>query len=392
MGNDIERFQRHHRGQRIRGAPTLPLVDYPEFEGRRAPWIAAGQGAEALVATHGAATARAMLNKDVGFDLFIRNRRFVPELGAVANIGFLLLPGGCKWAIGTPRAGMEKAGCVFCEFQGIIDDVVGNLPIIEDEFTALVRAGMATFSGECWIVRLFTGGSGLNPGEIPIGTMQELARLVVRSPAVRVLGVESRVQYIVPDTLAIYQDILKPAGKSLEVMIGFETQDDALRNGPKLNKGMPRGMFEEAVSRLLEAEARPAAYVILMPVNDMTERGAVDECVQTINYLGECGVAEAMLQARYSHHPHIQCPKLWSIAHVLWETRDVGIPVTLGDWRGELPEPRVWPKNCGACDAGMIDVLQRWRETLDPSVVDPNNLPVCPNNCRAEWERELGLA
>ena len=279
MSDVIERLTRHHHVQRPVPAHKGHIEDLLELEGRRAPWIAAGHQAAALVTALGSDEARKQLNKDVGFDLFLMNHRFVPELASTTNIGFLLVPGGCKWAIGKPRAGMEKAGCTFCEFQGIIDDVVGKLPVNEDEFTGLVRAGMATFHDTAEVVRFFTGGSGLNPGEIPIGTMRELATLVAASPTIKILGVESRVQYIFPETLDIFQSILTPAGKSLEVMIGFETQDDKLRNGPKLNKGMPRPMFEQAVGTVLNADARMAAYVILMPVNGMGERGAIDECI-----------------------------------------------------------------------------------------------------------------
>jgi archaeosine synthase beta-subunit len=213
---------------------------------------------------------------------------------------------------------------------------------------------------------------------------------VAIAPKTQILGIESRVQFIRPETIAVYQDILATRGKTLEVMIGFETQDDALRNGPLLNKGMKRTSFEKAVAAVHQRGARLAAYSMLMPVA-MTERAAIDECLKTHRYLAvESTCDEIMMQARYSHHPDVQCPKLWSILQVLWESASLGVPVTLGDWRGELPEPKVWPKNCGRCDDQVMRRLDAWRRTLDPKTVDPATWPEC--DCRKDWEREVGLA
>jgi radical SAM enzyme (TIGR01210 family) len=374
-------------GQRVR-EPTKPLTGYPEYHARTLPWLAMAKEAEETARRLGPEAALATFNKTLGMDLFLSSQRYLPQLSRFVTLGFLLVPGGCQWALKDPRDGMKKAGCTFCEFQEIIDEVVGGLRIGEEELNALATAAMSAFGSTASIVRYFTGGSGLNPGEIPVGSMHALARLVAAAPETEILGVESRVQFINQDTISQYAEILYPAGKSLEVMIGFETQDDAIRNGPLLNKGMTRVGFEQATAAVLKMKARPAAYAILMPVN-MTEREAVEECLKTCRYLANTGTAEIMLQARYSHHPEIACPTLWSIAHVLWETRHLGVPVTLGEWRGELPRPKVWPRNCGKCDDTMLGILDCWRATLDPMVVDPRRLPSC--DCRKPWEESLGL-
>ncbi len=372
------------RGQRVVTTDS-PREMFSEYTARTKPWLEAAAQAEEVVLAHGADNAREILNSQVGNELFLKTNRYIPEFGEIGIHGFLLVPGGCQWALKRPQPGQIKAGCGFCEFQEEIDRIVGNLAIQEDEFNALVTVGMAIFTKSADHVRFFTGGSALNPGEIPIRTMQHIASLVATSDRVRTLGVESRVQFIVPETIAVYQDILKPAGKMFEVMIGFETQNDAIRNNPKtLNKGLTRKGFFRAMEVAKSAGARVAAYAILMPIK-MTEREAIDECIKTIRFLAESGVDEIMLQARYSHHEWVTSPWLWSIAHVLWETRDLGPMITLGDWQGEIPPPVVWPKNCGQCDGLVIERLNAWRDSLNPNVFDPEQLPAC--NCRDEWKK-----
>jgi radical SAM enzyme (TIGR01210 family) len=383
---DVHEMFAKERGQRAVKSDK-PREEFPEFLTRTKPWLNAAADAEGLVSALGPEKALDALNERIGVPFFITTKRFIPEFGQVGTHGFLIVPGGCQWALKRPYPGNKKAGCGFCEFQVAIDGLVGNLVIEEDEFNALVTAGMAVFTKGADHVRFFTGGSALNPAEIPVGTMRHIATLAANSERIRTLGVESRVQFIVPETLAVYQEILKPAGKTLEVMIGFETQDDNIRLDPKtLNKGLTRKGFFKAMEAAKAAGARVAAYAILMPIK-MTEREAVNECVKTIRLLAESGVDEIMLQARYSHHDWVTSPWLWSIADVLWQTQDLGPRVTLGDWRGEMPEPVVWPKNCGQCDAAVMERLDAWRNSLNPEVFNPDALPPC--NCRDDWEAEL---
>lgn len=374
----IKRFL-NERGVRP-DPPKIDLRTYPEYWSRTTRWLAAEKEAEALVSALGHEQAIDLLNLAVGAPAFFAENRFVPQLNTQGKYGFILLPGGCKWAL------EDNGRCTFCEFQEFVDELVGDLVISHDEFMAIFNAGFATMH-DSKMLNVFTAGSFLNPGEIPMATQALMAQAVADSEITEILRVESRVQYIVEDTVAPLVNILGSQDKTLDIAIGFETQDDILRN-KSLRKGMSRKGFIRAVETSKRLGARVSAYVMLMPV-EMEEGHALKECIDSIRFAFECGVDEVLLQARYSHYPETRCPKLWSIIKVLRETSSLG-PVMLGRWEGELPEPVVWPKNCDVCTPLIMPVLEQWRSDLDPAHLSDDNLPDC--SCKKAWEEKTSHA
>lgn len=359
--------------------PNRPPETYTEFWERTVRWLAAAQRAPELVKQLGPDKARKILNElAIGSPAFSVDKRFVPQLSRPGTYGFILLPGGCYWALQKSRGGC----CAFCEFQGAVEAIAGDLPFSHEEFMALFNAGFSTMD---WVdmVNVFTGGSFLNPGEIPMETQAGVAERVAAAPEwLRILRVESRVQYIVEETVKPLIDILAPAGKTLDIAIGLETQDDRLRN-KVLRKGMGRTGFINAVQTAKRLGARVSTHIMLMPVA-MTEGYAIQECVDSIKFAFETGVDEVLLQSRYSHDPSVVCPQLWSLIKVLQETASLG-PVMPGRWEDELPPPIVWPKNCDTCTPDFMQLLEQWRLSLDPALLDEAALPQC--SCRISWEK-----
>jgi|GEM_PF-5812185 len=358
--------------------PDRPLETYPKYWERTVRWQAAAARAPEIVKAHGAGPALELLNLAIGAPAFFTDRRFIPQLGRQGEYGFVLLPGGCEWALKKDQGGQ----CTFCEFQEVVDYIAGDLAFSHDEFLSIFRAGYAGM-GDADIMNVFTAGSFLNPGEIPMESQAAMASLVADSPTTSILRVESRVQFIVEETVAPLASILAAKGKTLDIAIGFETLDDELRN-KALRKGMGRKQFEQAVATAKRLGARVSAYVILMPVA-LTEGFAIQECIDSIRYAFQAGCDEVLLQARYSHYEDTKCPWLWSILKVLNETAALG-PVMLGRWETELPEPKVWPKNCGTCDAEVMKAIVAWRDGLQPSTIEESVLPQC--GCRKDWELE----
>lgn len=357
--------------------PDQPIETYPKFWERTVRWLAAAAHAPHMVMEHGPEKAREILNMAVGAPTFFTDVRHVPQLGRQGEYGFILLPGGCRWALEKDRGGQ----CAFCEFQPIVDEFAGDLPFDHAEFMALFDAGYATMP-QTDILNVFTAGSFLNPGEIPQASQIGMAYAVATSPHTSILRVESRVQYMVKETIAPLASLLNAHGKTLDIAIGFETQDDYLRN-KLLRKGMSRTGFENAIATAKRHGARVSVYVMLMPLDiDMAEGYATSECFKSIRFAFECGADEVLLQARYSHYPTVKCPKLWSIVHVLRETAGLG-PVMLGKWETELPEPKVWPVNCPDCTPQVMEVLENWRHGLDPVTLSDAMLPQCL--CGLDW-------
>ena len=371
----IEKFLKE-RGV-IAPPPDRPLVTYPKYWERTVRWLAAATQAPDIVKAHGA-SALDVLNGAIGAPAFFTDRRYLPQLGRQAGYGFILLPGGCEWALKKDRGGQ----CTFCEFQEVVDFMAGDLPFSHEEFLAIFQAGYAGMA-DSDILNVFTAGSFLNPGEIPMRRQAAMAALVAASAKTSVLRVESRVQYIVDETVAPLVSILAAKGKTLDIAIGFETKDDEMRN-KALRKGMGRKQFELAVQAAKRHGARVSAYVILMPIA-LDEGYAIQECIDSIRYAFEAGCDEVLLQARYSHYEDQKCPWLWSIVKVLNETAALG-PVMLGRWETELPEPKVWPKNCDACSPEVMKSIAAWRDGLQPSTIAEAAMPAC--GCRKVWEQE----
>lgn len=377
MPNPLEKFLRE-RGV-VASPPNRALITYQKYWERTTRWLAAAAQAEQIVKEHGAEAALEILNFAIGAPAFSTDHRFIPQLEREGKYGFILLPGGCEWALKKDAGGR----CEFCEFQEVVDFLAGDLPFSHDEFMAIFQTGHAAL-GSSDILNVFTAGSFLNPGEIPMESQALMALHFARSPMASILRVESRVQYIVEETVAPLVRILESQGKTLDVAIGFETLDDHLRN-KVLRKGMSRKQFEKAVRTAKQLGARVSAYVILMPV-DMAEGYAVQECIESIRYAFAAGVDEVLLQARYSHYENAKCPWLWSIVKVLRETASLG-PVMLGKWEAELPEPKVWPKNCDNCTPSVMNSLKSWRESLFPATLAEDLLPQC--DCWTDWRRAM---
>lgn len=355
--------------------PDRPRETYAEHWNRTVKWLALAEKAKDLVQTYGAEEARSLINMALGVPSFSTDHRLILPLDRQGTYGFALLPGGCRWALEKDRGGQ----CSFCEFQEMVDLYAGSLPFSHEEFMALFTAGFETMR-HADIMNVFTAGSFLNPGEMPMETQAGIARIVAANEQTSILRVESRVQYMVPETIVPLVDIMRGAGKTLDIAIGFETQDDYLRN-KVLRKGMGREGFVNAVKAAKAAGARVSVYVILMPVA-MNEGFAIKECIESIRFAFQAGADEVLLQARYSHYADMQCPKLWSIAQVLRETAQDG-PVMLGKWEGELPPPVVWPKNCDVCTPAVMHALREWRKHLRPYALSDNALPDC--DCKLEW-------
>jgi radical SAM enzyme (TIGR01210 family) len=371
--------------------PSRPRETYPEFEKRTKLLLQLAADAPELVKIHRVHKAREIINRRLSqilfgheeITIFTSDFRLIPQLGRKGIYAFILLPGGCHWAL-------EHGGrCEFCEFQPLVEAAVQNLPFSHEEFVAIFTAGFATFL-EADIINVFTAGSYLNPGEIPLESQLAMAEAVAKAKRPSILRIESRVQWILEETVAPLVKALAngtdPDGnpKTLDIAIGVETQDDELRN-KILRKGMSRKGLEQAIKLAKGLGARVSAYIMLMPVN-LPERYAVEECIESIRFAFDKGVDEVLLQAKYSVNPAIKCPKLWSIVKVLRNTAYRG-PVMLGKWEGELPQPEVWPKNCDICTPAVMNVLEAWREKLNLDTLDEENLPDC--ECKQAWEAEL---
>lgn len=377
--------------------PERPAPFFGEFWSRRLVNAAADRlVVPALRLVRGAEGARAALNAIAGEQLCFLDERLIPQLGTVGTYGFAILPGGCAWAL------EEHEGCTFCPFQRAVDRYVGGLPLDTAEFLHLFGASFQTIRDRVTMLNVFTAGSFFNEGELPGAVQTGIARAVAQQDNIRILRVESRLEYITEERVAPVLAAL--GGKTLDVVIGFETQDDELRR--LLKKGMSKRGLAEKVALLKRLGARVSIYLMIKPHPAAPEGWAIEEAKASIRHAFSIGADEVQLQATYivdadpdgtkgdknlmyRWHKELgfQPPSLWSIAEILRDTAPLG-PVMLGAWETEIPPPVRSPsdRNCEVCRGPLLERIAQWRKTLAPALFASESLPRCA--CRAAWETE----
>lgn len=388
--------EKSKRGVRV-PVPDRSAVFFGEFWSRRLVNLAADlvvvPAARLLRGNEG---ARQTLNSLAGEQLCFHEDRLVPQLGQVGTYGFVILPGGCAWAL------EEHEGCTFCPFQKAVDRYVGELPLNAAEFLHLFGAGFQTIRNRVTMLNIFTAGSFFNAGEIPAETQHGIAAAVAAQHNIRILRVESRLEHITE--ASVMPVIAALGGKTLDVVIGFETQDDQIRR--ILRKGMSKRGLEEKIALLKRLGARVSVYLMIKPHHVVEEGWGIEEAKASIRYAFDAGADEVQLQATYIvnadpddskgdknlmyawHQTYgFEPPSLWSIAEILRDTAPLG-PVMLGAWETEIPPPVRSPsdRNCPVCRDVLLARIGQWRKTLDPAVFAPETLPSC--SCRTAWEQE----
>ncbi|WYD79856.1 MAG: hypothetical protein V8K32_11125 [Candidatus Electrothrix gigas] len=116
--------------------------------------------------------------------------------------------------------------------------------------------------------------------------MYLMARINMHFPALQVLALESRPEYVDMAELEFLARSLQE-GKSktaLELCIGFEAFDEHIRNDV-FDKGLTLHVFEEMVQKLAPYKYRLKCYFMLKPVPGMTDNEAVEDIRQAVDYL-----------------------------------------------------------------------------------------------------------
>ncbi|CAK8713659.1 Elp3/MiaA/NifB-like radical SAM core domain-containing protein [Candidatus Electrothrix gigas] len=116
--------------------------------------------------------------------------------------------------------------------------------------------------------------------------MYLMARINMHFPALQVLALESRPEYVDIAELEFLARSLQE-GKSktaLELCIGFEAFDEHIRNDV-FDKGLTLHVFEEMVQKLAPYKYRLKCYFMLKPVPGMTDNEAVEDIRQAVDYL-----------------------------------------------------------------------------------------------------------
>lgn len=299
-----------------------------------------------------------------------------PEEKRLITTAIIIIPGGCYWAR-KMRHGGEYRGCSYCNFEPVIDVITEHQRFRPQDHVEMVRQGLAEVGVGADKVCIFTGGS-FAPRDIPETGLNGMLDLVAAHPTARQLMVESRPELLTRELVAGWQERL--GEKRLEIAIGFETQDDDIRNGKPgegLNKGMRRKLFEDAVRMFERLGVIASAYVMLKPYEGMNEEQGVRECLATIDYVFGVGIDKVLLQATFPQESAKELAAAWqrgewrppllaSIRHVLEAKAHLG-PIMLGRF-ADIPPPLELPRGCATCSEPMMELFEEYRRTLEVSV------------------------
>lgn len=317
-----------------------------------------------------------------------------PELRRLSTTAIAIVPGGCYWARKRMHDG-EYRGCSYCNFEPVIDAVTEGVPFRGEDHVSMVANALREVGEGAEKICVFTGGS-FAPRDIPLEGLLGMARLVAEHPTAKHMLVESRPELLTTEFLGEIKGVLRP-DQVLEVAIGFETQDDRIRNGRPglgLNKGMSRKMFERGVCAIVESGCIPTAYVMLKPYEGMTEAAGLAECIRTIQYVFSYWIRKVLLQVTFPQESAKELTaawragrwkpaRLWSVVQALRECRPLG-PIMLGQF-DDIPPPLALPENCPECTPAFLRALEEYRQTLSLDAF--HALPNC--SCRTDWEREV---
>ncbi|UGQ12525.1 radical SAM protein [Yinghuangia sp. ASG 101] len=126
-------------------------------------------------------------------------------------------------------------------------------------------------------------GSVLDETTFPADALTRIAGAVRRLPRVRKLILESRLEFLRPERL---RELTAASGKQLDVLTGFETLDEDLRERV-LGKREPLDVFLRGLDVAGEAGCELTAYVLFKPEPTMSDKEAWAEAEASVDYLHE---------------------------------------------------------------------------------------------------------
>ncbi|MBN2141954.1 hypothetical protein JW711_01365 [Candidatus Woesearchaeota archaeon] len=207
--------------------------------------------------------------------------------------------------------------------------------------------------------------------------MNYLIDATTQMTGLKVLSLETRPEFISYDYLSQIKE--KIGSTIIDVTVGFETQDDKIRNDI-LGKNIQRSKFEEKVQILGALGAKLTSYVMLKPAPGMSEEQGITEAIKTIEYLKDLTatqaidlvvylnptyVAENAPISRKMHALQYQPPSIQSALQVVFASHAMNVPIYVGLWSENLAG-KAGDFNCRADYNPLIKkALKEFNQTQD---------------------------
>ncbi|UCC91236.1 MAG: archaeosine biosynthesis radical SAM protein RaSEA, partial [Candidatus Aenigmatarchaeota archaeon] len=293
---------------------------------------------------------------------------------------------GCSWAF-------EKKGtCTICGIRGdnLWDRQITNENIMEQFKKDFEKIDFKTHS----ILAVYCNGSFLDDKEVNSMAKNEILKIVSKEKGVKRVDFETRPEFVTDSRIKRMKKLL--GRKILEISMGFDEVDEDVRN-LIVNKGMKREELEKAIKILIKNHVDTLVYVGVKPPF-LTEKEAIQEAIDTIEYLFRIGVEQISLEpitvqdytlTKYLYDKGLYRPPwLWSIIEILRAAHSkINAPMIGPERIGGFvffPLPKVVAHNCPKCDKKVVKAIKKFESIQDIRVFDKLSC-----SCKRQWEREI---
>jgi archaeosine synthase beta-subunit len=280
------------------------------------------------------------------------------------SLTIILRTPGCSWA-----------RCTMCGYP------VEGAPATEKDLLVQFGRAMERLSPEAEVVKIYTSGSFLDPGELPEVVRDHILDSL-KAMGVKKLVLETRPEYITPERAKACLSRLET-----EFALGLETANDLVRQ-KSVCKGFSFQDFVKASEIVHNLGGRIKAYLLLKPPF-LSEGEAIRDAVSSARAakpyadmisLNLCNIQKKTTVERLWERGEYRPPWLWSAVEVLRNSPGPIIcdPVGAGTRRG--------PHNCGECDGAVAEAIRKFSLTQDP-----RDLEGLDHWCRATWRKVVEL-
>jgi archaeosine synthase beta-subunit len=226
-------------------------------------------------------------------------------------------------------------------------------------------------------------GSALDPKRFHRESLDHLLHRAQRMDQLEVLSIETRPEYVHHDNLEHIAKVTH--APKLDVTVGFETQDDHIRQ-TLLRKKISRRVMEDRIALLGAMGIRLTSYVLIKPAPRMTDEEGVREAVATMEYLREICHRHGTELVIYltptyiAEGSHLQLttkpgdwtpPTIQSIFQVLLAGHRMGLPVYSGLWSEELADEKTDFRGREGYDPELRKAMVRFNSANDFVHLEP---------------------
>ncbi|MCT8338070.1 TIGR01210 family radical SAM protein [Methanoculleus sp. Afa-1] len=290
---------------------------------------------------------------------------------------------GCEW--------VEKTGgCTMCGFYCATSR---GREVSADEYIAQFEHVMdAVDLGDYPIVSIYNDGNIFNEREMPVAAIEKICSYIDGYKNIRKVVVESRIDYSPDEHVAKMKKALN--GRQLEVAFGFESANTQVMN-LCINKGFSANNFDVFHSRMRGMGVLTKPLLLVKPPF-LAEGEAIEDILQTISYCVSRGIDYVDLEVTTVEKNTVvhelwknglyRPPWLWTIVELLQQCRERfgdRAHVYVSPWNYSV-ESLDWARNCGKCDAGITEAIQRYNSHFDTAEFEGLDC-----SCREEWHEAV---